>query len=331
MLADSHNPLSNTADATHRPPRVSVLMPVYNAGKYLNDAITCIRQQTFTDFELICINDGSTDDSLTQLQRHAKEDARISVLDRPNTGICGALNDGLRVARGELIARMDADDFCDPTRLVQQVAFLDARPNVVAVGTWVTRTDPTGIAAGVEKPPTDHADIDEQLLQGNGSAVVHATMLIHRDVLNNIAGWCEAHDGVEDLDLLLRLAEVGELANLPKPLYRYRRHLASTCSRRYEELVQRIAGILQQAYRRRGLDRTFDMTPLKHRLSESWSHGEYYRVWACHALHQQHTMQALRHAWAALRHEPFTAASWRVLAWTLSANVPGKIALKRTS
>src|SRR5215467_6504279 len=102
-------------------PAVSVVMPVYNAGRYVDSAIRSIRQQSLTDLELILIDDGSTDDSPQVLQEHAKLDARISVLRRRHEGLARALNEGLGRARATLIARMDADDEATPERLARQV------------------------------------------------------------------------------------------------------------------------------------------------------------------------------------------------------------------
>src|SRR5207253_385711 len=91
-------------------PTVSVLLPVYNGARYLRPAVESILAQTFADFELIAVDDGSTDRSLAMLQEYARRDPRVHVITRPNTGIAGALNDGLAAARGEFLARMDADD-----------------------------------------------------------------------------------------------------------------------------------------------------------------------------------------------------------------------------
>src|SRR5262245_4670824 len=116
------------------PPLVSVVMPVYNAAAYVAQAVESIRAQTLGDFEFIIVNDGSTDRSPRLLEGFAARDSRIKLISRPNTGIVGALNDGVAAARGELIARMDADDVSLPTRLEKQVTFMRSHPQVVALG-----------------------------------------------------------------------------------------------------------------------------------------------------------------------------------------------------
>ena len=118
-------------------PRVSVLMPAWNAERFLDEAVASVLEQTLRNFELIAIDDGSSDGSKRRLEEWASRDSRVVVLSRPDTGfsgIAGALNDGLERARGEYIARMDADDVCYPERFERQVEFLDRHPECALVG-----------------------------------------------------------------------------------------------------------------------------------------------------------------------------------------------------
>src|SRR6266581_3934019 len=105
-------------------PAISVVMPVYKAERYLAQAVDSILDQTFTDFELIAVDDGSRDQSLQILNGYAQKDQRVRVISRPNTGIVGALNDGIAAARAPLIARMDSDDLSLPQRFEKQVTYL---------------------------------------------------------------------------------------------------------------------------------------------------------------------------------------------------------------
>src|SRR5205823_4798077 len=125
-------------------PVISVVMPVYNAASYVADAVKSIMAQTFDDFEFIAVNDGSTDRSEAILNEFARADRRIRVISRANTGIVGALNDGIAAAEAELIARMDADDVSSPQRLQRQLAYMQAHPECVALGGRVIGTDPYG-------------------------------------------------------------------------------------------------------------------------------------------------------------------------------------------
>lgn len=302
-----------------RPVRVSVLMPVYNAENYLVQALGSIREQTFREWELVAVDDGSTDSSLKILRLASAQDRRIRVLSRPNTGIIGALNDGLAVCRGPYIARMDADDTCLADRLAKQVAYLDAHPKCVAVGTWLHRTDPDGNPAGTEEPPIHHQQIDRVLLTGNASSIVHASAMIRRSALQAIGGWNPApdRDGVEDLDLFLRLAERGELANIPEPLYVYRRHLSSICAKNYQKMVQGVEQVIAETWKRRRLPGQPDLSEFRLRVAATWRPADFFRSWACHALKAGNKRAALRHACSALWRQPWCLASWRTLAWAV--------------
>ncbi len=306
-------------DKRNNPPRVSVLMPVYNAHKYLAEAVDCILAQTFDDWELICIDDGSTDTSLAILHDYANRHKQVRVISRPNTGIVGALNDGLEVSRGEYIARMDADDWCAEVRFRRQVDYLDAQRACVAVGSWIQRTDPFGSPAGSQEPPTDHEVIDEGLLQGDGSVMVHASLMMRADALREAGGWRAGTDWVEDLDLFLRLAEHGQLANQPVYLYTYRRHIQSVCFRNYELMCRRLKDVLREAYERRGIVDQFDSESIRPELAPKQSAAEHYRNWACHAIHAGNKTLARKHAAEALKHAPLSPRTWKVVYWAMAA------------
>lgn len=297
-------------------PAVSVLMPVYNNARYLPEAVESILNQTFTDFELITIDDGSTDQSLAILKEYQQRDARIKIISRRNTGLCKALNDGLEVARGGLIARMDGDDTCSPNRLAKQVDFLHSHPDCVAVGTWLMRTDPTGSPAGKHCPPTEHNQIDEALFQrADSSAIVHGGTCFRYKALREIGGWRDCFEYVEDLDLFLRLAEVGKLANIPEVLYYYRRHLTSVCVHHYATRRVRFVRALQAAYDRRGIQQKM---PDFDQDRKAYTRAVTYRHWACHAIDNQNLNLARRHALAAIRSEPFSITSWKVMYWAMT-------------
>ncbi len=318
---DMHEPL----ELPRTGPRVSILMPVHNAEAYLDQAMGSILEQTYDDWELIAVDDGSIDRSRHILEDYARRAAAehgdaqpIRVISRPNTGIAGALNDGLAVARGQFIARMDADDLCTPGRLETQVAFLDRHRDHVAVGCWVRRMDPYGSPTGVEQPPTDHADIDAALLRGDGSAIVHATTVMRRDALIEAGAWRSRYNGVEDIDLYLRLAEVGRLANIPRPMYSYRRHLGSVCLNHYHQMCRRLEEVMHEAYARRGIAEPFDVDRLRARLVGTSSTADFFRNWACHAIEAGNLSIARRHAVAALCREPWKLHSWRVMYWAMT-------------
>ena len=304
---------------SHPSPSITVLMPVYNAQTYLAEAIESILNQSHKDFELICMNDGSTDNSLNILLGYQKCDPRIKVLSQENQGVVGSRNNALTHAKSEYIALMDADDVCDPTRFEKQLAFLKANPDHVAVGSFLIRSDPYGFPAGTQKPPLNHETIDAALLKGNGSAITQATMMIRTSALKAINGWSPKYNFVEDLDMQLRLAEQGKLANLPRTLYTYRRHLGSFCVSNYKTMCTQIEDIVNDAHKRRNTGNLVRLDTLRPDLNESWSTAKIYRNWACHAIHNHNRKIALRHAAHALCHEPLNIQSWKVAYWSLSA------------
>src|SRR5947207_2234767 len=133
-------------DLTSHPPQVTVLMTVYNGERYLRPAMESILGQTFTDFEFLIIDDGSTDSSVAIIRSY--HDPRIRLYVEPHRGFVSTLNRGLALARGRYIARMDADDLSDDRRLAVQVAFLDAHPRVVLVSCTSSLIDAEGKLMG---------------------------------------------------------------------------------------------------------------------------------------------------------------------------------------
>jgi len=135
--------------------RVSVVMPVYNGEKWLAYAIDSILHQSLADFELIAVDDGSTDGSRKLLDDAARRDSRIRTADQPHLGVAAALNRGIALARSQVIARMDADDLSHPDRLQKQLAFLDKHPRVAALGSWARVIDERGRGTGEMRPATE--------------------------------------------------------------------------------------------------------------------------------------------------------------------------------
>ena len=150
-------------------PRISFVMPVYNNARYLRQTLASMRWQTFTDWEAVCVNDGSTDESLAILQQFAAADSRFQIVDQENQGIVGALNAGIHAARGEWIARLGSDDVATPERLAAQWQFVRKNPDVVVVGSDMMYTDPDGFPLRIERSYTEHADIEQALHESSGA------------------------------------------------------------------------------------------------------------------------------------------------------------------
>ncbi|MET0381970.1 MAG: glycosyltransferase [Burkholderiaceae bacterium] len=234
-------------------PLVSVLLPVFNGGAYLRPAIDSILAQTFRDFECLVLDDGSTDGSGELAQAIARRDPRLRVVRRENRGLVATLNELAGMARGALLARMDADDIALPHRFARQVDFLAANPAVVCVGGAQILMDQAGRDISPIVPPSDDERIQRQALRGHGS-ICHPTAMIRAGALREIGGYRADFYPAEDLDLWLRLGELGELANLAEPVLRYRVHTGSI-SGLAAQGRQRAAGrrACEEAWRRRGV------------------------------------------------------------------------------
>ena len=152
--------LAATADEHSRPPLISVCMPVYNAERYIAEAVESILAQTYRDFEFIIIDDGSTDRSLAILERYAAQDVRIWLSSRPNAGLVVRLNEMAAEARSDVIAQMHADDIAMPERFARQFDFLNAHPEVVVVGCRTLAIDSDGDPLAEFCTIQDHEEID---------------------------------------------------------------------------------------------------------------------------------------------------------------------------
>lgn len=244
-------------------PQVSVLMPVYNGARYLRAAVDSILSQTLRDFELIAVDDGSTDGSGSLLADYQAQDARLRLLRQPsNQGIVAALNLGLQQARGEFIARMDCDDISHPDRLARQVAFLQAHPQVGMLGTDALFIDPDGRRLARMGHPREDLSIRWTSLLAN--FFFHPTLMFRRSILvENGLLYRAEFTGAEDYDLWVRMLPTTRAANLPLPLVRYRVHPHSLSSRK--ELDQADKHVLIS---RDHLDRVLPevhLDPLEHR------------------------------------------------------------------
>ncbi|MGH7213710.1 MAG: glycosyltransferase family 2 protein [Tepidisphaeraceae bacterium] len=291
-------------------PRVSVILPVYNGQRYLAETVESVLAQTFEDFEIVAVDDGSTDRSATILQKFAARDARVRLISRPNTGLVGALNDALAAARGEYAARLDADDVCLAQRFARQVAYLDGHPECVLIGCGVMLIDPYGVPLRKIDQPLSHAEIDRRLLQSDGWALVHPAVMMRRAMVMELGGYTPGLDGAEDLDLYLRLGEHGRLANLPEVLLHYRQHYQSMNHTVWERTRLRVLKGLEAAHTRRGLGKLDESFV---RAFTPCPHVEQSLQWGWHAFHTGHASAARRHAVHVLRHRPFSKEAWLLM------------------
>ncbi len=196
-------------------PRVSVVMPVRNGERFLDEAVASILSQTVADLELVVVDDGSTDRTPELLAAIAGRDARVGVLTQAPGGLTVALNAGCAAAAAPLLARMDADDVALPDRLERQLAVLDRRPEVALLGGGIVLVDEQG--REVDREP-GRASLD--LMARN--ELTHATVVMRAEAFRAIGGY--RLDQAEDYDLWLRLEERHRVAAVAEPVLRYRLH-----------------------------------------------------------------------------------------------------------
>ena len=313
---------------TSTTPTVSVLMPVYNAARYLAEAVESILSQTFADFEFLIIDDGSTDGSRAILEGYAARDPRVRVLSRPNTGHAVALNELLGLARGELVARMDADDVAFRERLLRQVDYLRAHPDVVCVGTAVRFIDEAGRFLREGHPGMENEEIQERALAGD-CALNHPSVMMRRAAVEAVGGYHPEFQPAEDLDLWLRLGELGCLTNLPDVLMQYRQHTASFSEQHQRLQLERSAAAVLEACRRRGI-------PPRHVEVGAWrptdrrSRLETYVGYGCLGLERNDYRMALHYGLRAIGQVPWRPGGWWLLARILR-KVLVRVLLKRAS
>lgn len=210
-------------------PTVSVVIPVYNGERYVRDAVTSILTQSFKNYELILIDDASSDGSLDILR--SLDDPRIRIeRNDVNLGLAGTHNRGLDLARGRYIAMLDHDDWSEPERLAEQVAFLDRHDDHVLVGSWAATMDAEGrICRRRKSYPRSAEEIHAGLLFG--CCVFHPSITARTDVLREYR-YSDRYAICDDFDLFVRLSRSHKLANVPTVLVRHRRHASRTSERK---------------------------------------------------------------------------------------------------
>ena len=205
--------------------KVSCVLPVYNGLPYLEEAVLSVLAQDFADFELLLIDDGSTDGSGDLCRALAARDARIRVISQANAGIVASLNRGVAQAQGEYIARMDADDLCKPERFGRQVAFLDENSDVAAVGSRLNVID--GEGRFVHKA-RGNAWQGGSHFPAAGITFCHPTVMFRRAAFAQTQGYSEDFHAAEDYALWIEMSRLGRLIELPDYLLDYRVHGGST-------------------------------------------------------------------------------------------------------
>lgn len=310
MATDALRPAGALDTTSAAAATVSCVMTVFNSRAYLRETLDSVLAQSFSNFEFVIIDDGSTDGSTEILRNYAGHDSRIRLTSRPNTGIVTAANEGLSQARGEFLARIDSDDVAEPTRFEKQVAYLRAHPDCVAVGSRLLLIDPYGSPLEVTDHKLSHEEIESELLSGSGWAISQPSIMMRRAIVVELGGYRRQFEASEDLDLSLRLAERGRLANLPEPLLKWRRHLGSVNHTRADRQDRNADQIIRETLARRGL-------PVPAQLNlKRWRplpHDEQIRQWGWKALQNGNVPVARKHAVSCMKLKPLSKESWRLM------------------
>jgi glycosyltransferase involved in cell wall biosynthesis len=293
---------------------ISVLMPVYNAERYVAEAVESILKQTFTDFEFIIINDGSTDRSLQILQHYAKQDSRIRLFSRENCGLVKTLNEGLAMAQAPLLARMDADDVAYPERFFIQKEFLDRNPSHLLLGSRVLIIDDDGDAICEMGSHFSHDDIVEGLLSRHGQLIYHPSVMFRTKEILTICGYRDIYPHVEDLDMFLRVSERGKIENLNTVLLKYREHFEKIGYLYSLEQEKEIDLLLEEAHELRNIPYVKSVNNMS---KQNISNYQRMVTWAWWALKAKNIKSAQKYALRCFKNSPFSVDTWRLIACVL--------------
>lgn len=237
-------------------PQVSVMMPAYNAEAFLAESVESILNQTFTDFELLILNDGSTDGTLALAQTFAEKDPRVRVLDNgENRGLAYTRNRLLREAQGEFLAILDSDDISLSERLAKQVAYLQAHPEVGVLGGWVipySKGEQSTEEKGVWQLLGNPARVATRLLFQN--VIAQSTVMLRREVA--VLGYDDSFPPAEDYHLWVRASFQTQVDNLQEVLTYYRLHEGNISKRKRDTIIANSLRIKLLQLKRLGLKPT---------------------------------------------------------------------------
>lgn len=241
-------------------PRVTVLLPTYQSEEYLRETLESIFAQTLQDFELLIVDDGSTDDTLDIVRSF--EDARIKVIQGPKKGLAQALNFGILQSSGEYIARIDSDDLMVPKRLEKQCAYMDNHPEIAVCGGWQQYF---GRSTYLHAPPASSAQCKANLLFR--CDLCHSTLMLRREVFIKYSLFYSSDYAAEDFELWTRVLDYGEIANLPEILGYYRDDGRSITSTKKERLIVQHGDIVASTLKR---SLNIRLTPKQTRYFIGW-------------------------------------------------------------
>ncbi|MDR0462750.1 MAG: glycosyltransferase [Pseudomonadales bacterium] len=240
-------------------PLVSVIIPAYDAEQYIDVAIESILKQTYPNFELILINDGSRDTTLKKMNAWKRKDRRIKIINNiKNLGVATACNLGIKTATGKYLARLDADDWSYPNRIAKQVTYLEKHPKVVLLGSAMEICDHNLRSVDMRHYPRTDQLIRKRIFSFN--PFCSSSVMMKTDILKQVDGYDSAHIVCEDYDLYFRLGMIGRLANLANVLVKHRTISNSLTHRKIKKMAEqtiKIANKYTSAYQANWQSRIF--------------------------------------------------------------------------
>jgi glycosyltransferase involved in cell wall biosynthesis len=313
-------------------PRVSVLLPVYNGAEYLNESIQSVLGQTFADFELLVIDDASTDGSAAIAERTG--DARIRIIrQESNRGLPDTLNHGLDLAGGEYVARMDADDRCLFKRLERQVGFMDSNPEIGISGGWIRLMG--GWKAKVGKYPVSPNAVET--FSHFHCPFAHPTVILRRSLLEEYRlRYDHRAVAVEDFELWTRLLRLTRGANIPEILLEYRLHETSVTTRNWKTMDAGSVQVLRKVLQRHFPNITDEMARYHRRVCMAEIPPDIENLnkagdWLCKlspALDLNHeARQVLREVWVRIAMQVVSSVGMHALRPALAGTFPGQYGL----
>ena len=275
--------------------KVSVVIPAYNSMAYLPETIANVLQQTYADFEVVVVNDGSTDNTAEWVSQI--DDPKIRLISQSNLGLAGARNTGIREAKGEYLAFLDADDLWEPTKLAEQARILDNHPEVGTVYTWVAYVDAEGKSTGRIVQNQEEGFIWQQLTQRN-LVESGSVAMVRRECFARCGVFdCNLGSFVEDWDMWLRIAKHYQFKVVKKPLVFYRQ-IPSSASRNWRAMAHSYQLVLEKAF----ADAAWENLPLRNR---SYGTANLVLGWKALQSKSKDYQQARYFRSQAIRHDPW--------------------------
>lgn len=295
--------------------RITVLIPAHNAERYVAQAIESVLNQTYPYFEIVIVDDGSTDTTADIVKSFCENDDRVRLIRIPKSGTSNALNAGLSAARGAYIARLDADDLCMPQRLHVQLDYLEHNPEVKLVGSHAYAIDEDGDSVKPLYVALDHHTIEGILLRETHikgrQYFVTPSVMFDTEKARLIGGFDPEYDFVEDRDFFLRFTEVGKCSNLDQFLVKYRLHHSSVTNTRSLLQGERSTRAVNVARLRRNLpELTHDQIWTAPGTLTSSQHA---LMTARTAMYFRNFRTAFKHVRRELAANPFEKDAWKLL------------------